>query len=52
MAKYEAQMTHYTTDGTAVAPRLAPGEKRLIAQFHDEAAFQAWENKECMAKEG
>ncbi|KAF9007327.1 hypothetical protein BDZ89DRAFT_1231838 [Hymenopellis radicata] len=44
MAKYERRMTQYELrDGVLVAvpPTLAPGEKEIIAQFHDESSFHA-----------
>lgn len=46
MAQYEAKMTHYEMqDGvlTAVPPTLAPGEKEIVAHFHDECAFHAFD---------
>jgi len=42
MSVYEAQMTHYEgPDLIPHPPTLSPGKKRIIAQFHDECAFNA-----------
>ncbi|KIK32812.1 hypothetical protein CY34DRAFT_110837 [Suillus luteus UH-Slu-Lm8-n1] len=42
MAQYEAQMVQYEgPELKKVEPHLKPGEKRIIAQFHDECCFHA-----------
>lgn len=42
MAKFEAQMAHYEgPELRRVPPTLAPGEKEIIAMFHDECCFHA-----------
>ncbi|KAJ6507587.1 hypothetical protein DFH09DRAFT_1101123 [Mycena vulgaris] len=46
MAEYERQMTQYILrDGelVAVPPKLADGEKEIIAEFHDECCFHAFD---------
>ena len=50
MAQYECRMVHYepTTDSTklkCIKPNLKPGEKKIIALFHDESCFHANEYK-------
>ncbi|KAF8179309.1 hypothetical protein K438DRAFT_1769019 [Mycena galopus ATCC 62051] len=47
MAEYEKRMIQYELrDGVLVGvrPTLAPGEKEIIAEFHDEASFHAFES--------
>ncbi len=44
MEKYECWMAKYELEGSdlvRVAPTLGPGEKELIAYFHDECCFHA-----------
>ncbi|KAJ8588274.1 hypothetical protein M405DRAFT_740588, partial [Rhizopogon salebrosus TDB-379] len=42
MAQYEVRMTQYEgPELKKVEPILKPGEKRIIAQFHDECCFHA-----------
>ncbi|KJA19534.1 hypothetical protein HYPSUDRAFT_204573 [Hypholoma sublateritium FD-334 SS-4] len=40
MAQFEARMVHYEgPELTRVAPNLAPGEREIIPNFHDESSF-------------
>ena len=42
MPQYEAHMTQYEgPELKAVEPSLWPGEKKIIAQFHDKCSFHA-----------
>lgn len=42
MAKFEARMVQYDgPDMKPIKPKLAPGEKEIIPQFHDECCFHA-----------
>ena len=46
MAQFEARMAHYEgPELTRVAPMLAPGEKKIIANFHDECCFHVNDHK-------
>ncbi|KAJ3978884.1 hypothetical protein F5890DRAFT_1559520 [Lentinula detonsa] len=46
MAKYECRMARYEgPDQKRVPPILLPGEKEIIAQFHDESGLHALEYK-------
>jgi hypothetical protein len=46
MAKYECQMAHYKgPDLICISPALQPGEKEIIAEFHDESGFHVNEFK-------
>jgi hypothetical protein len=41
MKNFEDKMTRYDVNGLAIPPALEPGERRIIAQFHDECCFHA-----------
>jgi hypothetical protein len=42
MAQYKARMTQYEgPELKKIEPVLKPGEKRIIAQFHDDCCFHA-----------
>jgi hypothetical protein len=46
MAEYERRMTQYILrDGelVVVPPKLADGEKEIIAEFHDECCFHVFD---------
>jgi hypothetical protein len=46
MAKYEARMVHFEgPDLERVEPNLQPGEREIIANFHDESTFHGNEQK-------
>jgi hypothetical protein len=47
MAKYEKRMTHFEgPELRRVEPTLAPGEKEIVAYFHDECCFHVNDFKE------
>lgn len=46
MATYKRRMAHYEGPKLKhVPPNLQPGEKEVIAEFHDESAISAMEDK-------
>jgi hypothetical protein len=46
MAKFERRMAHYEgPDLIRVPPKLEPGEKEVIGQFHNESGFNVNEFK-------